>query len=226
MKIFVDSTDVTEIKRLVDTGLIDGVTTNPTLVKKSGRSILELIEQICGIIDGPVSAEVTSTESERMLSEGLILASIAPNVVVKVPVTPDGLKVCRRLRDEDHKVNVTLCFSPLQALLAAKAGATFISPFVGRLDDIGHEGMALISDICTIYRNYQFTTEVLVASVRHPDHVVKAAQLGADAVTIPSSLLDQFFHHPLTDIGLAKFMEDCRDQSIENDPYRLMLRST
>ena len=215
MKIFVDSADVTEIKRLADTGLIDGVTTNPSLVKKSGWSILKLIEQICQIIDGPVSAEVTSIESERMMSEGRTLASIAPNVVVKVPVTPDGLKVCQQLRAEGHKVNVTLCFSSLQALLAAKAGATFISPFVGRLDDIGHTGMTLIADICTIYRNYpQFNTEVLVASVRHPVHVVKAAQLGADAVTIPPSLLEQFFHHPLTEIGLAKFMEDCRDQSI------------
>jgi transaldolase len=198
MKFFIDTADVREIRDLAETGMIDGVTTNPSLIAQSGREFTDVIEEICSFIDGPVSAEV-----------GHKLAKIAKNVVIKVPLTIDGLKTCKILSDEGTMVNVTLCFSAAQAILAAKVGATFISPFVGRLDDIALDGMDLISDICEIYANYQeFTTQVLVASVRSPKHVVDAAILGADVVTIPPSALRQLYNHPLTDKGLESFLND------------------
>lgn len=209
MKFFVDTADLGEIRELAATGLLDGVTTNPSLIAKSGRQFLDVIPEICAIVPGSVSAEVASTDYETMLKEGRKLAAIAPNVTVKVPLTPAGLKVCKDLRAQGTTVNVTLCFSAGQALLAAKAGATYISPFVGRLDDIGHDGMTLIEEICTIYNNYPaFTTEVLVASVRHIGHILQAAQIGADVVTCPAKTLWQLFKHPLTDSGLAAFVED------------------
>jgi transaldolase len=209
MKFFVDTADVNEIRDLAATGLVDGVTTNPSLIAKSGRNILEVIAEICDIVPGPISAEVAATDHKTMLAEGHRLAKIAPNVAVKVPLTPDGLKTCKALSDEGTKVNVTLCFSAGQAILAAKAGATFVSPFVGRLDDISTDGMGLIADICEIYENYpDFTTEVLVASVRHPIHVVEAAKMGAHVATVPPSVLRQLFRHPLTDSGLQAFLSD------------------
>ena len=209
MKFFVDTADVAEIRELAATGLLDGVTTNPSLIQKSGRKMLDVIAEICAAVEGPVSAEVTATDHETMLAEGRKLAKIAANVTVKVPLTPDGLKTCRVLADEGTKVNVTLCFSPAQALLAAKAKASFISPFVGRLDDIGQDGMGLIADIVQIYRNYtEFTTEVLVASIRHPIHVIESAKLGADVCTLPPAVIRQLFNHPLTDKGLAAFLAD------------------
>ncbi len=209
MKFFVDTAEIDDIRELAATGLVDGVTTNPSLIHKSGRNFFEVIAQICDIVDGPVSAEVAATDSETMLAEGRKLAKIARNVAVKVPLTPDGLKACKALSEEGTMVNVTLCFSANQAILAAKAGATFVSPFVGRLDDIGAEGMQLIADICTIYENYPaFTTEVLVASVRSPTHVLDAAKIGAHVATVPPSVLRQMFHHPLTDKGLAAFVAD------------------
>ena len=210
MKFFVDTADVAEIAELAATGLLDGVTTNPSLVAKSGRNFFEVIQEICALVDGPVSAEVAATAYEQMLAEGRRLAELAPNVCVKVPLTWDGLKACRTLSNDGIQVNVTLCFTPAQALLAAKAGATFVSPFVGRLDDIGHDGMALIADIVEIYRNYRdrYSTEVLVASVRHPGQVIEAARLGADVATLPPKILQQLIHHPLTDKGLAAFLKD------------------
>jgi transaldolase len=209
MKFFVDTADITEIKDLAATGLLDGVTTNPTLIAKAGKPFIPLIEEICGIVDGPVSAEVASTDFETMLKEGEKLAKIAENVAVKVPLTPAGLKVCKHLSDAGTMVNVTLCFSPAQAILAAKAGATFISPFVGRLDDLAHDGMQLIADIVQIYNNYpEFYTEVLVASVRHPMHIVDSAKMGADVVTCPPDVIKKLYNHPLTDKGLATFVED------------------
>mgnify|MGYP001218780991 FL=1 len=209
MKFFVDTADVAEIRDLAATGLVDGITTNPSLAAKTGRSFLEVVQEICGIVDGPVSAEVTATDHETMLAEGRKLASLAENVCVKVPLTPDGLKTCKALTDEGTKVNVTLCFSSAQALLAAKAGATYISPFVGRLDDIGTDGMELIADIVQIYANYpEYSTEVLVASVRGPHHVVQAARLGADVATLPPAVLRALFKHPLTDRGLDAFLAD------------------
>ena len=208
MKIFLDTADIEEIRTLNETGMVDGVTTNPSLIAQSGRNILEATAEICTLIEGPVSAEVTATDFETMLKEGEKLAAIAENVAVKVPLTVDGLRVCRHLSDRGTMVNVTLCFSAAQALMAAKAGATFISPFVGRLDDIGADGMNLISDIVTLYDQYHFNTEVLVASVRGPQHVVDAALLGADVVTIPPKILTQLYKHPLTDKGLAAFMAD------------------
>jgi transaldolase len=209
MKFFVDTAEIDDIRELAATGLVDGVTTNPSLIHKSGRNFFEVIAQICDIVDGPVSAEVAATDFETMLPEGRKLAKIARNVAVKVPLTPDGLKTCKALSEEGTMVNVTLCFSANQAILAAKAGATFVSPFVGRLDDIGTEGMQLIADICTIYENYPaFTTEVLVASVRSPTHVLDAAKIGAHVATVPPSVLRQMFHHPLTDKGLAAFVAD------------------
>lgn len=209
MKFFVDTADVAEIRDLAATGLVDGITTNPSLVAKTGRSFLDVVQEICGIVDGPVSAEVTATDHETMLAEGRKLASLAENVCVKVPLTPDGLKTCKVLTDEGTKVNVTLCFSSAQALLAAKAGATYISPFVGRLDDIGTDGMELIADIVQIYANYpEYSTEVLVASVRGPHHVVQAARLGADVATLPPAVLRALFKHPLTDRGLDAFLAD------------------
>ncbi len=209
MKFFVDTADINEIADLAATGLVDGVTTNPSLIAKSGRNFFEVIAEICSIVPGPVSAEVAATEHETMLAEGRKLAEIAPNVCVKVPLTIDGIKTCKALADEGTKVNVTLCFSPAQALLAAKAGATFISPFVGRLDDIGHDGMQLIADIVQIYRNYEtIQTEVLVASARSTTHVVESARLGADVATLPPDVIRKLFIHPLTDKGLAAFLKD------------------
>ena len=209
MKFFVDTADTAEIKALAASGLLDGVTTNPSLIAKSGRRILDVIAEICAIVPGPVSAEVAATEYDAMMKEAAVLREIAPNVAVKVPLTPDGLRACKALSGQGTMVNVTLCFSANQALLAAKAGATFVSPFVGRLDDIGQDGMELIADIMTIFLNYPaLTTEVLVASVRHPIHVLQAAKLGAHVATLPPAVLRQLFHHPLTDKGLAAFLAD------------------
>jgi transaldolase len=210
MKFFVDTADIAEIKDLAATGLLDGVTTNPSLVAQSGaKSFIELIDKICEIVPGPVSAEVAATDYPTMLKEGQRLAKIAQNVAVKVPLTPDGLKVCKALSDNGTMVNVTLCFSPAQALLAAKAGATFISPFVGRLDDIGQDGMVLIREIVQIYRQYPgIKTEVLVASIRHPIHLVESAKLGAHVATMPPKVIRQLYQHPLTDKGLAAFVSD------------------
>ena len=209
MKFFIDSADVEEIQNLMDTGLIDGVTTNPSLITKTGRYFLTVIEEICSIVSGPVSAEVTATDYETMIREGEKLSSLGTNVAVKVPLTFDGLKACKILSDKKIMVNVTLCFSSSQAILAAKAGATFVSPFVGRLDDIALDGMDLISDICEIYSNYpSIKTEVLVASVRSSKHVTEAGRLGADIVTIPGQTLRQLYDHPLTDKGLDAFLKD------------------
>ncbi|MBV8537775.1 MAG: fructose-6-phosphate aldolase [Alphaproteobacteria bacterium] len=209
MKFFIDTADVAEIRDLAATGLVDGVTTNPSLVAKSGRKFLDVVREICDIVPGPVSAEVTATDHATMLKEGRLLAKLAKNVAVKVPLTPDGLKTCKALSGDGTMVNVTLCFSPAQAILAAKAGASFISPFVGRLDDIGTDGMALIRDICQIYRQYPaLKTEVLVASVRHPIHVIESAKVGAHVATLPPNVLRQMFQHPLTDKGLAAFLAD------------------
>jgi transaldolase len=209
MKFFLDTADINEIKELAASGLVDGVTTNPSLVMKSGRKFLDVVKEICEIVPGPISAEVISTDHKTMLAEGRKLAKLATNVVVKVPLTPDGLKTCKVLSDEGTKVNVTLCFSPAQALLAAKSGATYISPFVGRLDDIGTDGMQLIADIIQIYRSYDtINTEVLVASVRHPIHIIQAAKMGADVATMPPNVLKMMFNHPLTDKGLAAFLAD------------------
>src|SRR5438045_8409264 len=209
MKFFLDTADIAEIRDLGATGLVDGITTNPSLVAKSGRQFVEVVKEICSVIPGPVSAEVTAKDHATMLAEGRKLAKIAGNVVVKVPLTPDGLKTCKKLREDGTRVNVTLCFSPAQAILAAKAGANYISPFIGRLDDVGVDGMALIADIVQIYDAYpDFETEVLVASVRHPMHVVDAAKLGADIATMPPTILRQMFTHPLTDTGLPAFLAD------------------
>ncbi|HVI51710.1 MAG TPA: fructose-6-phosphate aldolase [Candidatus Sulfotelmatobacter sp.] len=220
MKFFIDTAEISEIRDLAATGLVDGVTTNPSLIAKSGRKILDVIAEVCEVVSGPVSAEVAATDFPTMLKEGRKLAKIAKNVAVKVPLTVDGLKTCKALSDEGTMVNVTLCFSAAQALLAAKAGASFVSPFVGRLDDIGQDGMELIADIVGIYDQYPaLQTEVLVASVRHPGHVVDAAKLGAHVATIPPKVLRQLYDHPLTDKGLATFMEDWRKtgQSILED---------
>ncbi len=209
MKFFVDTADVDEIRDLASTGLLDGVTTNPSLVMKAGRPFKEVIAEICKVVDGPVSAEVAATDYDGMMREGRILAKIASNVAVKVPLTWDGLKACKTLTDEGTMVNVTLCFSAPQALLAAKAGATFISPFVGRLDDIGLDGMELISEIRAIYDNYEdFSTEILAASIRGPNHVKLAAIAGADIATIPPAVLKSLVKHPLTDKGLEQFVAD------------------
>ncbi len=209
MKFFVDTADLGEIKALAESGLLDGVTTNPSLVAKSGKKMRDVIAEICAIVPGPVSAEVAATKYQDMLEEAHVLREIARNVTIKVPLTPDGLRACRKLRDDGTMVNVTLCFSPAQALLAAKAGASFVSPFIGRLDDVGQHGMGLIADIMTIFRNYpRLETEVLVASVRNPLHVVEAAKLGAHIVTVPPAVLRQLFNHPLTDKGLAAFLAD------------------
>jgi len=209
MKFFIDTADVDEIRDLAATGLVDGITTNPSLVAKTGRDFIEVVREICALVPGPVSAEVTATDCETMLREGRTLAALAPNVVVKAPLTPDGLKACRRLADEGIKVNVTLCFSAAQAILAAKAGATYVSPFVGRLDDIGADGMGLIAEIVEIYgAQPAFATEVLVASIRGPQQVVEAARLGADVATLPPAVLRAMFKHPLTDKGLDAFLQD------------------
>ena len=209
MKFFVDTADVDEIRDLAATGLLDGVTTNPSLVAKSGKPFLQVVREICEIVEGPVSAEVTATDHPTMLSEGRKLAQLAGNVAVKVPLTPDGLKTCRVLADDGVMVNVTLCFSASQSILAAKAGAAFVSPFIGRLDDISRDGMGLIAEIRMIYDNYEeFTTEILVASVRSPNHVAEAAKIGADVATIPPGVIRQLFNHPLTDKGLDAFLAD------------------
>ncbi len=208
MKFFVDTADVNEIKDLAATGLLDGVTTNPSLIKKSGRDFKETIKEICAIVKGPVSAEVIATDFDGMVKQGEDLAKIAKNVTIKVPLTLDGLKACKYFTSRGTMVNVTLCFSANQALLAAKAGATFISPFVGRLDDIGQDGMQLIRDIVTIYKNYDFKTEVLVASVRHPVHILEAAKIGAHVATAPANVLKALVNHPLTDRGLEAFLKD------------------
>lgn len=208
MKFFIDTADVEEIRDLNETGLIDGVTTNPSLIMKSGRDIVEVTKEICSIVNGPVSSEVTATKFDDMMREAEVLAGIADNICIKVPLTIDGLKACRALSKAGRKTNVTLCFSANQALLAAKAGATFISPFIGRLDDTGANGMELIGEIRTIYDNYDFKTEILAASIRTVNHVKEAAMIGADVATMPASTLRQLFNHPLTDKGLAAFLAD------------------
>lgn len=208
MQIFLDTAETDALRRWADTGLIDGVTTNPSLIAKSGRDIAEAIAEICAILPGSVSAEVVAADAEGMIAEGRALAAIAPNVAVKVPLTEDGLKACRALSGEGRAVNVTLCFSGVQALLAAKAGATFISPFIGRLDDAGVDGMALIQDIRAIYDNYGFDTQILAASIRTVGHVRDAAIAGADCATMPPGIFAQLYRHVLTDAGLAAFLKD------------------
>lgn len=208
MKFFVDTASIEEIREAKRLGLLDGVTTNPSLVAKTGRPFREVVDEICATVDGPVSLEVVSTDFEPMLAEGRELAKIAPNVVVKCPLTADGLKTTKALSEEGIKVNVTLCFSAVQALFAAKAGATYISPFIGRIDDIGHVGMDLIHDIRKIYDNYGFETEILAASIRHPVHVLEAALAGADVATIPFKVFAGLIQHPLTDRGLEQFLRD------------------
>jgi len=208
MQFFIDSADVGDIKKALALGLCDGVTTNPSLVAKTGRPFGDVLKEICGLVPGPISAEVTATDAEGMLKEARALAKYGPQVVIKIPLIVEGLKAVKVLAGEGVKTNVTLCFSAVQALLAAKAGATYVSPFVGRLDDISQDGMELIADIVQIYRNYRFDTKVLVASVRHPVHVLEAARLGADVATIPFSVIDQLAKHPLTEAGLKKFLAD------------------
>jgi transaldolase len=209
MKFFIDSADVGELKNLSALGLVDGVTTNPSLIAKSGRNFLDVLREVCDFVEGPVSAEVTATDAEGMIAEGRALAKIADNIAVKVPLTWAGLRACKTLTDEDTMVNVTLCFSANQALLAAKAGATFVSPFIGRLDDIGQDGMELIREIRQIYDNYpDLPTEILAASIRHPVHVTQAAKAGADVATVPPNVFKQLIEHPLTEKGLATFLAD------------------
>ena len=208
MKFFADTAIIADIRELADAGLLDGVTTNPSLIHKSGAAFLEVVKEISSIVSGPVSAEVVALDHETMMREAEVVRKIADNVAVKVPLTVDGLKTCKALSDDGTMVNVTLCFSAPQALLAAKAGATFVSPFVGRHDDVGFDGMELIADIRTIYDNYDFATEILVASVRHPVHVLEAARIGADAMTAPPAIIKQLVNHPLTDKGIAGFLKD------------------
>jgi len=208
MKFFVDTADINDIRELADTGLLDGVTTNPSLIHKSGRDFIEVTREICSIVSGPVSAEVVATDHKEMMREAEILRKIAKNIAIKVPLTVDGLKTCKALTGDGTMVNVTLCFTANQALLAAKAGASFISPFVGRHDDVGFDGMQIISEIRMIYDNYDFATEILVASVRHPIHVLEAAKIGADVMTAPPAVIRQLFKHPLTDRGLEAFLAD------------------
>ena len=208
MKFFVDTADIKQIEELIPTGFVDGITTNPSIIAKQGKDLSETIKSICSIVNGPVSAEVTATDYPTMLQEGKYLASLGKNVAVKVPLTIDGLKTCKKLREEQIMVNVTLCFSAAQALLAAKAGASFISPFVGRLDDIGEKGMNLIEDIVIIYENYGFTTEVLVASVRTTQHVMEAALIGAHVATLPPKVILKLYNHELTNKGLKAFLDD------------------
>ncbi|MCA9580369.1 MAG: fructose-6-phosphate aldolase [Myxococcales bacterium] len=208
MQIFIDSADLGEIRDAASMGVVDGVTTNPTLVAKSGRPLKEVIREICEVVDGPISAEVIATDYEGIVKEGRELAKLHPNVVVKVPLIAEGLRAVRTFSSEGIKTNVTLCFSPTQALLTAKAGATYISPFIGRIDDVAGEGMDLIDQIVTIYGNYGFSTKVLAASIRHPVHVVQAAQIGADVATLPYKVIHQLLKHPLTDRGLEQFLAD------------------
>jgi transaldolase len=209
MKFFVDTADVKEIRELAETGLLDGVTTNPSLIARSGRDFIEVVKEICELTDGPVSAEVTALDAEGMIKEGKKLAKIARNIAIKVPLTWEGLKACKYFTSHGTMVNVTLCFSAAQAILAAKAGATFVSPFVGRLDDVGQDGLHLIGEICEIYRQYEaFETQVLVASVRHPLHIIESAKMGAHVATIPPAVMKQLAGHPLTDKGLTAFLAD------------------
>lgn len=208
MKLFIDTAEVNEIRALAETGLVDGITTNPSLVAKSGKDFRDTLEAICSLVSGPVSAEVTATDFKGMMAEGKHLAGVAKNIAVKVPLTWDGLKACRALSKDGHMVNVTLCFQPVQAMLAAKAGATFISPFIGRLDDAGQDGMELIREIRAIYDNYGFKTGILAASIRHVTHVRDAALAGADVATLPPAIFRALIQHPLTDKGLASFLED------------------
>ena len=208
MKFFADTAEIAEIRDLAATGLLDGVTTNPSLIHKAGRDFLEVVREITQVVSGPVSAEVVALDYDGMMREAEVLRTIAPNIAVKVPLTHDGLKACKALTSDGTMVNVTLCFSAAQALLAAKAGATFISPFVGRHDDVGFDGMALIADIRLIYDNYDYATQILVASVRHPMHVVEAAKIGADVMTAPPKIIHQLFNHPLTENGIKSFLAD------------------
>jgi transaldolase len=208
MKFFADTAEISDIRALAETGLLDGVTTNPSLVEKSGRNFLEVVKEIASVVSGPVSAEVVAMDYDGMMREAEVLRKIAKNIAIKVPLTPAGLKACKALSGEGTMVNVTLCFSAAQALLAAKAGATFISPFIGRLDDISMDGMQLIGDIRLIYDNYDFPTQILAASIRHPMHVVESAKLGADVMTAPPKIIWQLFKHPLTDAGIASFLMD------------------
>jgi transaldolase len=208
VKFFIDTANIKEIKEAAELGLIDGVTTNPSLIAKEGREFRELIEEICSIIDGPISAEAISLEAKGMVKEGRELSQIHKNIVIKIPMTKDGLKATRTLTQEGIKVNTTLVFSPVQALLAAKAGSTYVSPFVGRLDDVSHYGMELVDQILTIYDNYDFATEVIVASIRNPLHVLEAALMGADVATIPFKVIEQLARHPLTDVGIERFLAD------------------
>jgi transaldolase len=208
MKFFVDTADIKQIEELIPTGFVNGVTTNPSLIAKQGNDLSETIKSICSIVNGPVSAEVTATDHPTMLEEGKYLASLAKNVAVKVPLTVEGLKTCKKLREQQIMVNVTLCFSAAQALLAAKAGASFISPFVGRLDDIGEKGISLIEDIVIIYENYGFETEVLAASIRTTQHVIDAALIGAHVATVPPKVIYELYNHELTDKGLKAFLDD------------------
>jgi len=213
MKFFIDTANIDEIKKAVDLGMVDGVTTNPSLVAKENRPFESLLKEICEIVDGPVNAEVVSLDSKGMVEEGVKLAALHQNIVIKVPMIPEGLKAVRIFSQEGIKTNVTLCFSASQALLCAKAGANYVSPFVGRLDDISMSGMDLVSDIMTIYDNYGYTTEVIVASIRHPMHVVESALIGADIATIPFKVIDQLAKHPLTDIGMEKFLTDWKKRN-------------
>lgn len=208
MKFFIDTANLEEIKKAWETGLIDGVTTNPSLIAKEGREPYSLLKEICEIVDGPVSAEAVSVDFDSMVKEAYELSKIHPNIVIKIPMTEDGLKAVKKLSSEGIKTNVTLVFSPIQALLAAKAGATYVSPFVGRLDDISHFGMDLVRDIQTIFENYDFATQVIVASIRNPIHVLEAALAGADIATIPYAVIKQLIKHPLTDIGIERFLKD------------------
>lgn len=210
MKIFIDSADIQEIRDVAQMGLIDGVTTNPSLVAKAGRSLEAIVRDICEVVDGPISAEVLSTDTDGILQEGRRLAAIHRNIVVKVPLIANGIRAVRTFASEGIRTNVTLCFSAPQAMLAAKAGATYISPFIGRIDDAGGDGVALIEEIVSIYRNYRFSTQVLAASIRHPVHLVRCAKLGADVATIPYAVILQLLKHPLTDVGLARFLEDAK----------------
>jgi len=208
MKIFLDTANIDEIRKAAETGVVDGVTTNPSLIAKEGRPFADVVREICGIVDGPISAEVVSTDADAMIEEGRRLADIHDNIVVKIPLIRNGIEAVSTLSQEGIRTNVTLCFSPLQALLAAKAGATMVSPFTGRIDDIGHDGMEICQQIVHIYENYGYATEVLVASVRHPKHVLDAAMMGADIATIPFKVFEAMFKHPLTDKGLAAFLAD------------------
>jgi len=208
MKFFVDSANIDEIREVHALGLLDGVTTNPSLILKSGRQMLEVIAEICELVDGPVSAEVAATDFDAMMGEAAVLTKIAKNICIKLPITLDGLKTCKQLTDEGHKTNMTLCFSATQALLAAKAGASFVSPFIGRLDDIGLDGLELIEEIRTLYDNYDFETEILAASIRSVNHVKDCAMIGADVATVPAAIFKSLVAHPLTDKGLANFLAD------------------